>query len=232
MADQKQNLAEIARKKRYLHLVQKLHDSKSLTKQEIAELEEFESEPLGPTIVKSIVEVAEVMGISYRTAQRWKKAGMPMTKEGFFDLEQIESWHLQRNEKSEIKESKDFWDEKIRKYKAKILELELKRIRGEIISKEEVIRSRITRIIAIKRSLLSLPTRLACIMAMKEPREIEVILSEALGEIIDEFSGIRKLREEGNTDELQNKERGSGSVDSGGSPGMETAGEDNSGTVG
>ena len=226
MADQKQNLAEIARKKRYIHLIEKLHSGKALTKQEIVELEEFEAEPLKPTIVKSIVEVAEVMGISYRTAQRWKKAGMPMTTEGFFDIEQIKSWHLQRNEKIRTKEGKDFWDEKIRKYKAKILGLELKRLMGELISKEEVVKSRITRIIAIKRSLLALPTRIASILAMKEPREIELILSESLNEIIDEFAGTRKL-EEGNTNALQDEENRSGGMDAGRSSGVEEAGEDN-----
>jgi len=204
MVDQEHKLAEIARKKRYLHLVQKLHEGKALTKPEIAELEEFEAEPLEPTIVKTIEEIARVMSVSYRTVQRWKRDGMPTTKEGFYDLEEIKTWHSQRNEKDKIKEGKDFWDEKIRKYKAKILGLELKRLMGELISKEEVVKSRITRIIAIKRSLLALPTRLASILAMKEPREIELILSESLNEIIDEFAGTRKL-EEGNTDALQDK---------------------------
>ena len=231
MADQKQSLAEIARKKRYLHLIQKLHGGKALTKQEIVELEQFEAEPLGPTIVKTVIEVAEIMGVSYRTAQRWKKAGMPMTKESFFDLEEVKAWHLQRNEKNKIKESKDFWDEKIKKYKAKILGLELKKIQGELISKEEVIRNRIIRIIAIKRSLLALPTRLASILAMREPREIELILSESLNEIIDEFAGTRKL-EEGNTNALQDEKSRSGCMDAGGSSGMEEAGEDNGGAVG
>ena len=39
MTDSKQNLAEIARKKRHLHLIEKMHNGKALSKQEIAELE-------------------------------------------------------------------------------------------------------------------------------------------------------------------------------------------------
>ena len=35
MTEQKQNLAEIAKKKRHLHLIEKLHNGKALTKQEI-----------------------------------------------------------------------------------------------------------------------------------------------------------------------------------------------------
>ena len=40
MAEEKQNLAELARKKRYLHLIEKLHSGIPLTKSEIKELEE------------------------------------------------------------------------------------------------------------------------------------------------------------------------------------------------
>ena len=82
MADQKQSLADIARKKRHLHLIEKMHGGAPLTKPEIAELELFEAEPLAPTVVKTIEEVAKVMDVSYRTVQRWKQDGMPTTKDG------------------------------------------------------------------------------------------------------------------------------------------------------
>lgn len=224
MADQKQNLAEIARKKRHLHLIEKMHSGKALTKPEIFELEQFEAEPLAPTVVKTMEEVAKVMDVSYRTVQRWKQDGMPTTKDGFYDLEEIKTWHASRTEKdkSELQESKEYWDERISRYKATKLELDLKKATGELVSREEVENGQIARIIAIKRTFLSLPTRLAPILSMREPREVEAILYEAIAEIIDEFAGVIN----------DQSDRGQDNLDSGGTPSVETTGEDNGQPVG
>jgi len=194
----KQNLADMARKKRHLHLIEKLHSGKPLTKPEIAELERFEADPLGPTIVGTMEEVARVMEVTYRTVQRWKKDGMPTTSDGYYDLAQIKAWHAAKNDKGTTRE---FWEEKIRRYKATLLEIELKKATNELISREEVENGRVARVIAVKRAFLALPTVLAPKLAMKEPREIEAELYEAISEIIDEFSGVRdgNLESEGTT---------------------------------
>jgi len=92
----KQNLADIARKKRYLHLIEKMHSGTPLTKPEIRELEEFEKEPEAPTVVKSAEEVAQFMDVSERTVYRWRNEGMPVTKDGYYDLERIRVWFEER----------------------------------------------------------------------------------------------------------------------------------------
>ncbi len=192
-----QNLAEIARKKRHLHLIEKLHGGSALSKQEIAELESFEQGPLAQGVVKTIEEVARVWDVSYKTIQRWKREGMPVTSEGFYDLSQIIIWRKQKDESQKKKrEGKDFWQEKVLQIKSEILEHELKRLKGEYISKDEVERGRSARILAVKRSFLALPSRIAPLLAMKEPREIAALLYEAVGEIVDEFAGVRKVKDE------------------------------------
>ena len=218
---QKQNLADIARKKRYLHLIEKLHSGTPLTKPEIKELEEFEKEPQESPIVKSAEEVAQFMDVSERTVYRWRNEGMPVTKDGYYDLERIRVWFEER-EKTGDGEGKAYWEEKIRKYRATLLELELKKATAELISSEEVERGRIIRIIAVKRSLLALPTRLAPALSMQEPREIEVILYEAISEIIDEFAGTIN----------ENTETGQGNLDTSGAAGVEASSEDNGQPVG
>ena len=220
-AKPKQNLADIARKKRYLHLIEKLHSGTPLTKPEIKELEEFEKEPQESTIVKSAEEVAQFMDVSERTVYRWRNEGMPVTKDGYYDLERIRVWFEER-EKIGDGEGKAYWEEKIRKYRATLLELELKKATAELISSEEVERGRIIRIIAVKRSLLALPTRLAPALSMQEPREIEVILYEAISEIIDEFAGTIN----------ENIETGQGNLDASGAAGVEASSEDNGQPVG
>ena len=92
MTDKKQNLAEIAKKKRHLHLIEKLHSGQALSRQEITELETFEADPLDPAVVRTIEEVAKVMDVSYRSVQRWKRDGMPQTRDGNYDLDAIKEW--------------------------------------------------------------------------------------------------------------------------------------------
>lgn len=58
--------------------------------------------------------------------------------------------------------------------------------------RDEVEKGRIERIMVVKRSFLALPTIMAPLLAMREPREIETLLYEAIAEIIDEFAGVRK----------------------------------------
>ncbi|MCK9555001.1 helix-turn-helix domain-containing protein [bacterium] len=186
----KQNLSEIARKKRYLHLIEKIHSGKPLSNREIRELEEFEKEPQSDTIVKSAEEVAEVMDVSERTIYRWRNEGMPVTKDGYYDLEKIRIW-VEEKEKASNESGKIFWEAKIRKYKATLLEIDLKKAQNELVLREEVEKAEVARIIAVKRSFLALPTRMAPILAMKEPREIETLLYEEIGEIIDEFAGVK-----------------------------------------
>ena len=146
---------------------------------------------------------------------------MPVTKDGYYDLERIRVWFEER-EKTGDGEGKAYWEEKIRKYRATLLELELKKATAELISSEEVERGRIIRIIAVKRSLLALPTRLAPALSMQEPREIEVILYEAISEIIDEFAGTIN----------ENTETGQGNLDTSGAAGVEASSEDNGQPVG
>ena len=218
-----QNLAEIARKKRYLHLIEKLHSGTPLSNQEIKELEVFEAEPLGDAVVKTIEEVAKIMEVNWRTVYRWKREGMPVTKDGYYDLEEIKRWHDGRSGTTdEETEGKFYWETKLRKYKASLLELELKRVTGELLPRDEVEKGRIARIIAVKRAFLALPTRLAPVLAMKEPREIEVELYEAIGEIIDEFAGVRH-------DHKKTRQK---DLEAGGKAGVEAAGKNNSQPVG
>lgn len=240
MTEQKQNLADIARKKRYLYLVEKLHTSDPLSKQEILELEGFEAEPLEPTIVKTMEEVAKVMEVSYRTVQRWKKDGMPTTQDGFYDLAAIKTWHDERiGEADDEEESKTFWDINILKKKASLLDLKLRKEEGELISREEVEKDMIEKIIAAKRAFLALPTRLAPVLAMKEPREIEAVLYESIGEIIDEFAGVKPKEEpKEETKQKPNQESNADNkpdqrdLEPKAEKSLETSGEDNSQPVG
>ena len=230
MTEQKKSLAEIAKKQRYLYLVENLQRGKTPTKQEVAELEKFEAESLPSMVVQTYQEVAKVLEVSIKTVQRWKKEGMPITKDGYYDLEQIKDWQKKRIEESEKydRESKAYWDQKLLKGKVEKIELEIKKLREVLVSKEEVEQERVTRIMAVKRAFLALPTSLASVLAMKEPREIQTTLYEAIGEIIDDFAGVKKIKKI----KKIKKKKNSKSVDSNRDSGMEAARKDEGESMG
>ena len=190
---EKKSIAELAKKKRQLYLYNKLQSGKALSVSEIKEVEAFEASPLSPGVVRTQAEVAQALGVDKRTVERWAGQGMPVTSKGNYDLMDIKAWRMTRQRYRNLAETeKDKWDIEYRKNKALLMQIEYEKISGQLISKEEVQKGRIARIIAVKRSFLALPTRLAGVLAMKEPQEIESILYEAIVEIMDEFAGVRK----------------------------------------
>lgn len=183
------SIAEIARKKRQLYLYNKLHSGKPLSASEIKEIEAFEGSPLLPGVVRSQKEVAQALSVDKRTVERWAAQGMPVTPEGNYDLLDIKAWHMTRQSCKNLSETeKDKWDIEYRKNRALLIKLEYEKTVGELLPREEVEKGRVARILAVKRSFLALPTRLAPVLAMREPREIEALLYEAIAEIIDEFA--------------------------------------------
>ena len=184
----KQSIADIASKKRYIHLVEKMQRG-TLTRPEIAELRQFEAEPLSATIVKTAEEVAKVMDVTYRTVQRWKREGMPVTKDGYYDLEEIKSWHLSKDEKGKRAKGKDFWDEKISKYKAELLKIELQKATGEVILFADHLAIMKNTIRGIKMGFLWLPRYIAPKFYQQDPKVICEILDNELRNIIRQFAG-------------------------------------------
>lgn len=189
----KPNLVEMAKKRRRIHLVEKLATGKpqtpSLTKSEIKELETFEIPAGSPTVVDSQEKVAKILGVSDRTVRHWIKEGMPVTPQNQYDLIEIRSWRLLRDKRKKSKESKkkdaELWETKYREYKAKLAEITLKQKLGQLIPRAQVESQLVQVSLAIKRSLLALPRSVAPQLVGLETREIEVILSGRIKEAIN-----------------------------------------------
>ncbi len=198
----KKGIAEIAKKKRQLYLYNKLQSGKPLSVSEIKEVEIFEGSPLSPGVVRTQGEVAQALGVDKRTVERWVSQDMPVTSEGNYDLLDIKAWRMTKQWCKNLGETeKEKWDIEYRKNKALLIKIEYEKTLGELVSREEMEKGRIARILAVKRSFLALPTRLAPVLAMREPREIETVLYEAIVEIIEEFAGVRKGIDEADAEE-------------------------------
>lgn len=187
----------MARKRRHLHLVEKLASGKASTpalkKTEIKELEEYEKIPGKPGTVDTQEKVAKAFGVAVRTVERWVKEGMPVTATGEYDLIEIRGWKEFRSQKispgkSSTKKDLEHWEAEYREFKSKKMKMEYMELMGNLIPRESVEKDLIRISLSIKRAFLSLPRTVAPQLAGLDPREIETILSKRVREIISLFA--------------------------------------------
>lgn len=190
-------LVEVAKKKRQIHLLDKLQKGKPLSTAEIRELEEFEGGTLPPGAVRTQAEVAKALRVDKRTVERWVSDGMPREPEGYYNLIDIQAWRWVKNERGDDPDEKEKtkWDIKYREYKARLAEFELKKAYGQVLSKEVVEAGRVARILAVKSALWALPKVVAPVITTMEPREAEAYLRERVREIFIQFAERAKVKE-------------------------------------
>lgn len=198
-------LVEVAKKKRQIHLLDKLQKGKPLSTAEIRELEQFEGGgALPPGVVRTQGEVASALRVDKRTIERWVSDGMPREPEGDYNLIDIQAWRMVKNEKENDPDEKEKikWDIKYREYKARLAEFELKKAYGQVINRELVEAGMIARILAVKSALWALPKVVAPVVAGMDPREAEAYLRERIKEIFLQFAE----REDVAADDIKNQE--------------------------
>ncbi len=134
--NKQQNLIEMAKKRRHLHLVEKMAQGKAhtpaLTKSEIKELESLELPEVPLSVVDSQEKVAKTFGVAVRTVERWVREGMPVASNGRYDLIAIRSWKLFRrgqykSPNGNKKKTSEDWDARYREAKAKLAEIEFQK---------------------------------------------------------------------------------------------------------
>ena len=183
---QSPGIVEVAKKKRHIYLLEKLHSKKPLSRPELKELEKFEGKPVPAGIVDTQEQIAKAFGVAVRTAQRWIRDGMPTTPEGKFSIAEIQAWRIARKKSGRKSQSDDksHWEARLKEAQARAAELDLKKRLGELISREEVEQGWAERAFAVKTAFLGLPRRVALQLVGLEAREIESILSDHVKGII------------------------------------------------
>ncbi|MDD5449654.1 MAG: hypothetical protein PHO42_03545 [Candidatus Omnitrophica bacterium] len=190
----KPDIVELAKKKRYLHLLEKVQTGKALSSVELRELSKYES-PLGPGELETKEQVAAAFGVAIRTIHYWIRQGMPVSPNGRFDIGKIQEWRLSTGQKknTEVILNREALDTRLKEIRIKREEAKLKKELGELITKYDVEKVMNQLITVFKRSFLSLPRSLAPQLVGLEPREIEAIISARIKEIIISFSQGKKL---------------------------------------
>lgn len=188
-SEKKPNVLELAKKKRHIHLLQKIQLGQTLSAGELRELQKLEGTELPAGVVETQGDVARAFKVAVRTVQRWAKDGMPQTPEGFYDITEIQAWRLlKENQVAASDTDKEKWDTKFRQMKALLAEMEYKKRLGELVTLEEVEEGRVQRILAVKKALLSLPRRVAPQVAGLDVRSAQSVLEKRIHEIIDNFA--------------------------------------------
>ena len=157
------------------------------------------------TIVRGTQAVADHFGVKRRTVQRWAKdPTFPRFPGRRFDLVQIQIWLDLRDgrpstppasgpgpRQPELTEErgKNFQDERLKRHKADLAEIEVKQRRGELVKRLEVQQLFIARIMAVKQGLLNLSRSLPPLLIhCQTEREMEILIARVVRELLEEFS--------------------------------------------
>ena len=184
------------------NLLEKIKDEKPLAAHEVKLLKEFEQElkaqqaGTGRRILSTQTLLSKYLRKSYRSVSYYKNQGMPVNPDGTYDLDAIDAWFEARDKKGigqphgERPESgdKSGWEAVYKEMKARIAELELKKLKGELISLDEVRRQWVNRIIEVKTALLSLPRKIPPLLEGKEKRDMEAIIESEVRFILERFA--------------------------------------------
>jgi phage terminase Nu1 subunit (DNA packaging protein) len=162
---------------------------------------------LADSIVSGITAVAEHFNRSDRQIRRWLRDGMPRLSQDRFDVLQIASWLESRRKmrrpaihpgwtdprQQALGDAvepvgKDYHDERLKKAKADMAEMEVKQRRAELIAKRDIEQLWAERASAAKQNLLtfsrSLPPQL---IHCTSEREMEIVILSAVRELLLAF---------------------------------------------
>jgi len=191
-----QNLVDMAKKRRHLHLVEKLAHGKphtpALSPREISELAKFEGDPQSPGVVDSREKVSKIFGVAARTVERWVKDGMPIMRDGKYDLLEIRAWReFKDQKKGKAKKKGVNWEERYRKFKALLQQIAYQEKIGSLIPRELVEKELVAISLGVKTSLLNLPKNMAPQLEGLTVRQINDLMTRRIKEILGDFSDGR-----------------------------------------
>jgi len=204
MDEKNSNLVEIAKKKRYIALVEKLQRG-SLSSKELKELEEFEKSGQRPSgIIDGTVDLPTLCVYfekSPRMIRRYVQQGMPVLRDASgeiarFKVGEVFKWFYKK-QGSEEDNGKDYWDKEYRKNRAKLSEIELKQKEGEVIPFEDHVSIVKNQIRGIKAGFLRLPKHIAPKLYQQDPKVICEVLDHEIRYIIEQFAGKKNADKTG-----------------------------------
>jgi DNA-binding transcriptional regulator YiaG len=180
------DLVTLAKKKRYIALLEKMQRGQILSPSEIKEIEKRQKGPVKQGAVSTIEEVAMAFGVSVRTVFNWLRDGAP-AGDGEYDLLALSAWRTMRSNHKPGKGEKEQWDVEYRRVKFLLAEIELKQKLGELLPRQEVEENMSRAFLKIRMQFQALPRRIVPQLEGLEINEREALLTDRIEEICHEL---------------------------------------------
>ncbi len=199
MDEKDRTLIDLARKKRYIFLVEKMGRGETLTSKELKELENlskyFEKSEDKPIVLEGTVDLptlAVYLEKSHRMIRRYVKQGMPVIRDADgeiskFKVSEVFKWYYSGKGTDE-EGGREYWDIEYKKSRAKLNDLFLKEKKKEIIPFAEHVSIVKNQIRGIKSGFLRLPKYIAPKLSQQDPKVICEILDKEIRSIINQFA--------------------------------------------
>ena len=132
---------------------------------------------------------SELLGVSRRTVESWKREGMPHSKKGIPFVEAFQWWRAER-----FKELDELRAARTRREvaKAHIAELDAKEREGSLVPRSRAVSWLCLAVSEAKQAFMNLPRRMGSVIAARtDDKEIELLLRQEIWAI------LRQLAKEG-----------------------------------
>jgi hypothetical protein len=197
MTEQK-NIAQLARKKLYSNLLAKLNTGKTLNANERQTFDELNNEYDAQEnaslsgIILATNQMEQLFGVVRKTVAEWTKAGMPKVSYGRYDLFAVMKW-WQENVNS--RDSEDINLIKMRFWGAKAdkAEIDVRKAKGALIPRAQLVTDRVSRCLDMRQSLLALSARLESVLEMKPRPVIRATIDAEIRKMLEAFSAPSEL---------------------------------------
>lgn len=133
--------------------------------------------------------VARALGVNPITISRWEVSGAPRNADKSYSLPALVDFLVDRGNGSQAVEQNSPALERFREARAKMVELELAERQGGMISRKQVVEELSDLVFFVKGQFLSLPSRLAPILAnLLNPREVFAELNGEIKRVLSQIS--------------------------------------------
>ena len=144
-------------------------------------------------------EVADLFGVSHTTVDSWLKRGLPVIQRGskgkawVINTAEVSSWLEQRAKESGGSDNADERELKRRKLAAETakVELELARVRGEVVPLKQLERALANTFAEVKTNLRSVPSRVAtAILGEESEARIKAVILKEIDQALETLGDL------------------------------------------
>lgn len=137
-------------------------------------------------------ELSEILGITAKSLSLWQKDGMPValeTENGLsnqYDTEQVIAWYVAREVAKGAKETEK---DRLARLQGDKIELEIAEKRHELVPASEIEPAWVSMVLATRQALLSLPARVAPLLAQLDGADpIRELLREEIEDALTQLA--------------------------------------------